>query len=147
MHPHAVVAGWGHAEIGGHTATVGVIVFDFAATAPDRVSSPAAGQRVAGSWAGQESPDALPAGATRPVGYPLMVVYSGARVVDLRVAELTDLGGHDVAVSIVPQIYERDYVAIVPVAPLSAGTKYRVRLALTVAGTDVLDEWEFETEP
>ena len=147
MHPHAVVAGWGHAEIGGHTATVGVIVFDFAATAPDRVSSPAAGQRVAASWAGQESPDALPAGATRPVGYPLMVVYSGARVVDLRVAELTDLGGHDVAVSIVPQIYERDYVAIVPVAPLSAGTKYRVRLALTVAGTDVLDEWEFETEP
>src|SRR5436309_1096334 len=135
MHPHAVVAGWGHAEIGGHTATVGVIVFDFAATAPDRVSSPAAGQRVAGSWAGQESPDALPAGATRPVGYPLMVVYSGARAVDLRVAELTDLGGHDVAVSIVPQIYERDYVAIVPVAPLSAGTKYRVRLALTVAGT------------
>src|SRR5207302_1194408 len=58
-----------------------------------------------------------------------------------------EIGGHDVAVLIVPQIYERDYVAIVPVAPLSAGTKYRVRLALTVAGTDVLDEWEFETEP
>ena len=147
MHPHAVVAGWGHAEIGGHTATVGVIVFDFAATAPDRVSSPASGQRVARSWAGQESPDALTAGATRPVGYPLMVVYSGARSVDLRVAELTDVDGHDVPISVVPQIYERDYVAIVPVAPLSAGTKYRVRLALTVAGIDTLEEWEFETEP
>ncbi len=147
MHPHAVVAGWGHAEIAGHTATVGVIVFDFAATAPDRVHSPASGQRVAGSWAGQESPDALPAGASRPVGYPLMAVYSGARAVDLRVAELTDLGGHDVALSIVPQIYERDYVAIVPVAPLAASTKYHVRLALTVAGTDTLDEWDFETEP
>src|SRR6266513_2392542 len=142
MHPHAVVAGWGHAEIAGHTATVGVIVFDFAATAPDRVHSPASGQRVAGSWAGQESPDALPAGASRPVGYPLMAVYSGARAVDLRVAELTDLGGHDVALSIVPQIYERDYVAIVPVAPLAASTKYHVRLALTVAGTDTLDEWD-----
>ncbi|TMC67993.1 MAG: hypothetical protein E6J15_13885, partial [Chloroflexi bacterium] len=46
MHPHAVLAGWGHAEIGGHTATVGVLVFDFAAPAPDHVRSPAAGQRV-----------------------------------------------------------------------------------------------------
>jgi hypothetical protein len=147
MHPHAVVAGWGHAEIGGHTATVGVIVFDFAATAPDRVHSPGAGQRVARSWAGDESPDALPAGASRPVGYPLMVVYSGGRAVDLRVAELTDVGGRDVAVSVVPQIYERDYVGIVPVAPLAAGMKYRVRLALTVAGTDTVDEWEFETVP
>src|SRR5437868_14239680 len=35
MHPHAIVAGWGHAEIGGHTATVGVIVFDFTPAAPD----------------------------------------------------------------------------------------------------------------
>ena len=147
MHPHAVVAGWGHAEIGGHTATVGVVVFDFAAAAPDRVHSPAAGQRVARSWAGEESPDALPAGAGRPVGYPLMVVYSGGRAVDLRVAELTDATGGDVAVSVVPQIYERDYVGIVPVAPLSAGGKYHVRLALTVAGTDTVDEWEFETAP
>src|SRR5438132_4114172 len=147
MHPHAVVAGWGHAEIGGHTATVGVIVFDFTATAPDRVRSPAAGQHVAGSWPGQESPDALPAGASRPVGYPVMVVYSGARPVDLRVAQITDVDGHDLALSVVPQIYERDYVAIVPAAPLSAGAKYHVRLALSVAGTDTLDEWDFETEP
>ena len=51
------------------------------------------------------------------------------------------------ALSVVPQIYERDYVAIVPVAPLSAGTKYHVRLALSVAGADTLDEWDFETEP
>jgi len=146
MHPHAVVAGWGHAEIAGHTATVGVLVFDFTSTAPDRVRSPAAGQRVAGSWAGQESPDALPAGASRPVGYPLMVVYSGARPVDLRAARLTDSGGYDVAVSVVPQIYERDYVAIVPVAPLAAGARYHVRLDLTLAGADAVEEWDFETE-
>jgi uncharacterized protein YkwD len=146
MHPQAVVAGWGHAEIGGHTATVGVIVFDFAVTAPDRVRSPAGGQRVAGSWAGQESPDALPAGASRPVGYPLMVVYSGARPVDLRAARLTDSGGYDVAVSVVPQIYERDYVAIVPVAPLATGARYHLRLDLTVSGTHTVDEWDFETE-
>ena len=146
MHPHAAVAGWGHAEIGGHTATVGVLVFDFAAAAPERVRSPAAGQRVAGSWAGDETPDALPAGATQPVGYPVMVVYSGARSVDLKSAKLTDASGHDVGVSVVPQIYERDYAGIVPTAPLAAGARYRVRLELSVAGTDVVDEWEFETE-
>jgi hypothetical protein len=111
------------------------------------VHSPAAGQRVAPSWAGEEAPDALPAGASRPVGYPIMVVYSGGRAVDLRSAKLTDSAGYDVAVSAVPQIYERDYVAIVPVAPLGVGTRYHVRLELTVAGSDILDEWEFETAP
>lgn len=146
MHPHAVVAGWGHAEIGGHSATVGVIVFDFTTTAPDRVRSPAAGQRVAGSWAGDESPDALPAGASRPVGYPVMVVYGGARTVDLRTGRLTDSSGYDVAVSVVPQIYERDYVAIVPVSPLAEGARYHVRLDLSVAGVDTVEEWDFETE-
>jgi cysteine-rich secretory family protein len=145
MHPHAVLAGWGHAQIGGHTATVGVLVFDFAAAAPDRVASPAAGQTVTGSWAGDESPDALPAGATRPVGYPVMVVYSGARSVDLKNAKLTDASGREIAMSVVPQIYERDYVAVVPTAPLAAGTRYRVRLELSVAGSDVVDEWEFTT--
>lgn len=146
MHPHVAIAGWGHAAIDGRTATVGVLVFDFAAAAPDRLRSPADGQRVAGSWAGDESPDPLPAGAARPVGYPLMVVYSGARAVDLKNAKLIDQSGRDVKVTIVPQIFERDYAAIVPVAPLESGTRYRVRLELTVVGTDVVDEWEFETD-
>ncbi len=146
MHPHAAVAGWGHAEIGGHTATVGVLVFDFAAAAPERVRSPAAGQRVARSWMGDESPDPLPAGAARPVGYPLMVVYSSAPPVDLKSAKLTDASGRDVAVLVVPQIYERDYAAVVPTAPLAAGARYRVRFELSVAGSDVVEEWEFETE-
>src|SRR4029077_4264614 len=147
MHPQAAVAGWGHAEIDGHTATVGVIVFDFAAPGPDHVRSPAAGQRVAGSWAGDETPDALPAGAARPVGYPVMVVYSRAQSVNLKGARLTDASGRDVAVSVIPQIYERDYAGVVPTAPLAAGGRYRVRFELSVAGTDVVDEWELETDP
>ena len=145
MHPHTAVAGWGHAEIGGHTATVGVLVFDFGAPAPDRVRSPAAGQRVKGSWAGDETPDPLPAGATRPVGYPVMVVYANASTVDVKGAKLVDSGGRDVAVAVVPQIYERDYAAIVPTAPLTPG-RYRARFELSVAGKDVVDEWEFEAE-
>jgi hypothetical protein len=146
MHPHVAIAGWGHAAIDGRTATVGVIVFDFAAGGPDRLRSPADGQRVPGSWAGDESPDPLPAGAARPVGYPVMVVYSGARAVDLKSAKLTDQSGRDVKVTLVPQIFEHDYAAIVPVAPLASATRYRVRLEIIVAGAEVIDEWEFETE-
>lgn len=146
MHPQVALAGWGHAEIGGHTATVGVLVFDFAAAAPERVRSPAAGQRVKASWAGDETPDALPAGAARPAGYPVMVVYSAARTVDLRSAKLTDASGREVPTFTVPQIYERDYAAVVPSAPLAAGARYRMRFELAVAGIDVADEWEFETE-
>src|SRR5207247_182698 len=71
MHPHAVVAGWGHAEIAGRTATVGVLVYDFASPSPDRVRSPAAGQRVPATWSGGESLGALRQGfCSRPVRGP-----------------------------------------------------------------------------
>jgi uncharacterized protein YkwD len=146
MHPHAVVAGWGHALSAGRTITVGVLVYDFEAPAPERVRAPAADQRVAGTYSGEEVPDVLPAGATRPVGYPIMVVYSSARAVELRNARVTDANGRDLAYHVVPQLYERDYVAIIPASPLVPGTRYRVRLELRVAGADVVDEWEFEAD-
>jgi len=146
MHPQAVVAGWGHAEFAGRRVTVGVIVYDFAAPASDRVRAPAPDQRVAGTYSGEEIPDVLPAGAARPVGYPIMVVYSSARAVDLRNARLTQVGGPDFAYHVVPQLYERDYVAVIPAAPLVPGARYRVRLELTVAGADTVEEWEFEAE-
>ena len=146
MHPHAVIAGWGHAEMSGRAITVGVIVYDFNAPAPDRVRAPAPIQRVVGTYSGNEVPDVLPAGAARPVGYPIMVVYSGARVVDLRSARLTQVNGPDFAYHVVPQLYERDYVAIVPASPLAPGQRYHVRLELSVAGADMVDEWEFDTE-
>jgi uncharacterized protein YkwD len=146
MHPHAVAAGWGHADVAGRVATVGVLVYDFGAAAPERVRSPAAGQRVPGSWSGEEFPDVLPSGAPRPVGFPIMVVFSGARAVDLLDARVTDAGGREVSHYVVPQIYEHDYVAIVPASPLAPGMRYRVRLELIVAGNQVLEEWEFATE-
>src|SRR3989475_3057541 len=147
MHPHAIVAGWGHAEISGRRITVGVIVYDFTAPAPDRVRAPAPAQRVAGTYSGEEIPDVLPAGAVRPVGYPIMIVFSSAREVDLRSARLTQVGGPDFAYHVVPQLYERDYVAIIPAGPLVPGARYHVRLDLTVAGADMVEEWEFESEP
>jgi uncharacterized protein YkwD len=147
MHPHAIVAGWGHAESGGRSTTVGVIVYDFGSPAPDVVRSPAVGQRVQGSWHGEESPDVLPAGAARPVGYPVMLVASSAKALDLRSARLTDAAGSEVAYHVVPQIYERDYVALVPARPLASGSRYRVRFELRIAGADSVEEWEFLTEP
>jgi len=146
MHPHAVVAGWGHAETAGRAVTVGVIAYDFNAPAPERVRAPAPDQRVAATYSGEETPEVVPAGASRPVGYPIMVVYSGARAVDLRSARVTDAGGRELAVHVVPQLYERDYVAIIPASPLVPGARYRVRLELIVAANNVVDEWEFETE-
>jgi uncharacterized protein YkwD len=147
MHPHAVIAGWGHAGVAGRTATVGVLLYDFASPAPERVRSPAAGQRVTGTWSGEEFPDVLPPGAARPVGYPVMVVYSSARAVELRSARVMDAGGREVTHHVVPRLYEPDYVAVVPATPLATGARYRVRLELTVAGTEVVEDWEFETEP
>jgi uncharacterized protein YkwD len=146
MHPHAVIAGWGHADIDGRSATVGVLVYDFGAPSPDRVRSPAPGQRVPASWSGEETPDVLPSGAARPVGYPIMVLFSNARAADLISARLTDASGSEVTHYVVPQIYERDYVAIVPSRPLSPVGRYRVRLEISVAGATVIEEWEFETE-
>ena len=147
MHPQAIVAGWGHAEVGGRSTTVGVIVYDFDAPAADVVRAPAAGQRVQPSWEGEESPDVLPAGASRPVGYAVMLVASAAKPVELRSAKITDASGRDVAYHVVPQIYERDYVALVPAQPLAPASRYRVHLDLIVAGTDRVEEWEFLTEP
>jgi uncharacterized protein YkwD len=146
MHPHAIVAGWGHAETAGRAITVGVIVYDFNAPAPERVRAPAPDQRVAGTYSGEEIPEVVPAGAARPVGYPIMVVYSGARAVDLRSARVTDASGRELSHHVVPQLYERDYVAIIPASPLAPGARYRVRLELIVAANEVVDEWEFEAE-
>lgn len=147
MHPHAIVAGWGHAAVGGRSTTVGVIVYDFGSPAPDLVRSPAAGQSVPPSWEGEEFPDVLPAGAARPVGYPVLLVYSKARSVELRAARLTDASGREIAHHVVPQIYERDYVAIVPAAALARAMRYHVRLQVSLAGVEVVDEWDFQTDP
>lgn len=146
MHPHAIVAGWGHAETAGRAVTVGVIVYDFNAPAPERVRAPAPDQRVAGTYSGEEIPEVVPAGAPRPVGYPIMVVYNRALAVDLKSARITDASGRELPHHVVPQLYERDYVAIIPMSPLAPGARYRVRLELIVAANDVVDEWEFETE-
>lgn len=143
MHPNAIATGWGHSDLSGRSTTVGDFVYDFGARPVDFVRSPAQGQVVPASWSGNESPSPLPAGVRGPVGYPIMVVYSGGRNVQMRAAELVAPGGARVPIYYVTQLYEYDYQVIIPKQPLVAGTTYHVRFDITVNGRDVTNEWDF----
>lgn len=147
MHPHNVVAGWGHSSLGGRESTVGDFGYDFGSPAPGVVRSPAAGQSgVPAAWNGNESPSPLPAGAPRPVGYPIMAIYSNARTVVLRAASVVRASdGAAVPLYVAPQVFEYDYAVVIPQRPLDRGVTYRVRFDLTVAGQPVVDSWSFST--
>ncbi len=145
MHPSASSAGWGHSHLAS-TATVGNITYDFGIRSPEYVRSPAAGQTgVPTSWSGQESPNPLPAGVSGPVGYPIMVVYSGGRTVVMRAAEIIAPNGSRVPIYYVPQQFEYDYQVIIPQRPLTAGTTYHVRFDINVSNVMVTNEWDFTT--
>ena len=146
MHPHNIVAGWGHSSLG-REATVGDFIYDFASAAPGVIRSPAPGQTgIPTSWNGNESPSPLPAGASRPVGYPIMVIYNNARTTVLRGASLVRASdGANVPLYFGTQQFEYDYAFVIPQSPLASGTTYRVRMDLTVAGQPVTESWNFTT--
>ncbi len=143
LHPHNVVAGWGHSS---GEATVGDFVYDFSTSAPV-VRSPAPGQTgVPTSWSGNESPNPLPAGAARPVGYPILIIQPNARTTVLRGASLVRLSdGAGVPLFNGTPQFENDYAFVIPQSPLAEGTTYRVRFDLTVGGGATADEWAFTT--
>ena len=108
--------------------------------------SPAHGQtNIPTTWSGNESPSPLPAGAPKPVGYPIMFVYSGGQTVVLRGAQLIAPGGAQVPIYIAPQQFEYDYHVIIPQRPLATNTTYHVRFDITVAGRWLTNEWDFST--
>lgn len=145
MHPSATATGWGHSELAG-SATVANIVYDFSRRPVDFVRSPAAGQTdIPPSWSGNESPSPLPSGVRGPVGYPIMIVYSGGQTVDMRGATVLAPDGTSLPIYYAPQQFERDYQVVVPQRPLASGTTYRVKLDLTVNGAAVTSQWEFTT--
>lgn len=145
MHPSASLTGWGHSDLNGRSTTVGDLIYDFGIRAVDFVRSPAHGQVVPASWSGNESPSPLPAGVRGPVGYPIMVVYSGGQNVQMRATELIAPGGARVPFYYVTQLYEYDYQVIVPQRPLATGVTYHVRFDITVNGRYVTNEWDFTT--
>lgn len=145
MHPSASSAGWGHSDLAG-AATVGDITYDFGIRSVDYVRSPANGQTgVPTSWSGNESPSPLPAGVSGPVGYPIMVVYSGGQPVDMRAAEIVAPDGSRVPIYYAAQQFERDYYVIIPQKPLAAGTTYHVRFDINVNTTMTTNQWDFTT--
>src|SRR5438093_252789 len=145
MHPNATTTGWGHSDLVG-SATVADITYDFGFRAVDFVRSPANGQtNIPTSWSGNESPSPLPAGATTPVGYPIMVVYSGAQRVDMRAAEVVAPDGTRLPIYYAPQQFESDYQVIIPQRPLAANTTYHVRFDINVNGVMATNQWDFST--
>jgi uncharacterized protein YkwD len=146
MHPNAVSTGWGYSTLGSRASTVGDLVYDFSQRAVSYVRSPAAGQvGIPTSWSGQESPNPLPAGVSGPVGYPIMVVYSGGQTVTMRAAELVAPDGSRLPIYYAPQQFEYDYQVIVPQRPLTAGVTYHVRFDINVNGVMTTNEWSFTT--
>jgi hypothetical protein len=145
MHPSASSAGWGHSDLAG-SSTVGDITYDFGIRSVNFVRSPAAGQTgIPTSWSGNESPNPLPAGVSGPVGYPIMVVYSGGQPVDMRAAEIVAPDGSRLPIYYAPQQFERDYQVIIPQRPLAAGTTYHVRFDINVNAAMTTNEWDFTT--
>jgi len=148
MHPSASTMGWGFSTIGGRPSVVGDIAYNFGLRPVDFVRSPAHNQtNIPMSWSGNESPNPLPAGAARPVGYPIMVVYSGGQSVVMRGAEVVAPDGTRLPIYYAPQQFEYDYQVIIPQRPLAANTTYHVRFDITVAGTWLTNEWDFSTGP
>ena len=145
MHPSASSAGWGHSDLAG-SATVGDITYDFGIRSVNFVRSPANGQTgIPTSWGGGESPSPLPAGVSGPVGYPIMVVYSGGQNVTMRAAEVVAPNGTRVPIYYSPQQFEYDYQVIIPQRPLAAGTTYHVRFDINVSSIMTTNEWDFTT--
>ena len=146
MHPSASTMGWGFSTLNGRNTTVGDITYNFGIRSVDFLRSPAHNQtNIPTSWSGNESPNPLPAGASRPVGYPIMVIYSGGQNVVMRGAEVVAPGGVRLPIYYAPQQFEYDYQVIIPQRPLAANTTYHVRFDITVAGTWLTNEWDFST--
>jgi hypothetical protein len=148
MHPSASTMGWGHSDLGGRGSTVGDIAYNFGLRPVEFVRSPANRQTsIPTSWSGHESPSPLPAGVSGPVGYPIMVVYSGGQSVVMRGAEVVAPDGRRLPIYYAPQVFEYDYQVIVPQQPLATNTTYHVRFDITVGGTWLTNEWDFSTGP
>lgn len=146
MHPQSVLAGWGWSTALGHTAAVADFVYDFGSPAPNEVHSPGSNQTgIPTTWSGAESPSPLPSGASCPCGFPIMVVYRNAQVVDMRAAEVVAPDGSRVPLYYAPRLWENDYQIIIPQRPLASNTTYHVRFDINVNGAGVTNQWDFST--
>jgi hypothetical protein len=115
-------------------------------SSPYPLSYPADGQQgVPLAWNGNESPDPLPAGASRPVGYPFTLQgVMGKLVVDW--AEMRSGAGQVVAVHPNPPLCPQfNCYALIPRQPLSPWSTYSITVQGSVAGIAFTRSWTFTT--
>ncbi|MFC5459789.1 CAP domain-containing protein [Massilia niabensis] len=94
-----------------------------------------------------ESPDPVP--DRNEVGYPISVHANIDATIQVTTFSVRPRGGADMTVRLLTNANDthtgRSSAAIVPLAPLAAGTVYDVSFAGTVGGTPVSRTWSFTT--
>lgn len=95
-----------------------------------------------------ETPDPVP--GTNEVGYPISVHANIGSTVRVQGFTVRPRGGADLGVRLLASASDldtpRSAAAIVPLAPLAAGTTYDVRFSGTVDGQAVTVDWSFTTK-
>jgi hypothetical protein len=152
LDPNAHYAGYGNdknnetavdvMDFGGGPTESGV----WTSALPYPLAYPADGQTdVPPVWSGGESPDPLPPGAQRPVGYPFTIQGMGGKL-QIDTAVLRSSDGQTVAVHPNPtDCANFNCYALIAVAPLQPNTAYVVEASGTVAGIAFQQSWHFTT--
>jgi len=115
------------------------------AVKPYPLAYPADGQSgIPTYWDGGEAPDPLPAGASRPVGYPFTLQgVNGSLRVDY--AQLRDATGQPVTVHLSPADCKGSCYALIAVNPLRANSSYSVQVRGAIADLPFDRTWRFST--
>jgi len=151
LDPNVHYAGYGFAKNGR-----GVDVMDFAtgptdsgiwvSALPRPLGYPANGQTdVPLAWLGNESPNPLPAGAQRPVGYPFTLQGVSGKLAVTK-AELRTADGQVVPVHPNPAgCADANCYTLIAISALQPSTVYIVEASGTVDGVAFQQQWQFTT--
>ncbi len=157
LDPNAAYTGYGYAYKydASNSQQAAVDVMDFAQGPPNLnappvspypLGYPANGQGdVITYWGGGEAPDPLPAGATRPVGFPFTLQGVGGEL-KVAAAEMRDGNGQVVLVYPSPSDCKSfGCYALIAVSPLHPNTTYSVHAHGAVGNVPFDRTWQFTT--
>ena len=116
---------------------------------PKLSSYPINGQNgIPTSWDGNENPDPLPPGASKPVGYPFTIysVDHSYGILHLNGFELRDSQGQLVPIHPNPAYCEWHCLAVIPISPLRPNETYTVHVSGNANNSYEFDRtWTFTT--
>lgn len=120
---------------------------------PHPVAYPAEGQKNVPTLFPNELPDPIPAGATRPAGYPvtLQFPFDSEEVTGVKAAFM-DVSGKAVPFHLSSPEHpanafpQQNTICVIPARRLAPGATYKVRVAGTFQGETFEHEWSFTTE-